>query len=234
VEVLAIVPARGGSKGLPRKNVLPLLGRPLIEWSIRAALEATTVDRVIVSTDDDEIASIARAAGAEVPFQRPADLAADDTADLPVFQHALRWLFDHEGYRPDLVVQLRPTSPVRPAGLVDRGVELLAGDPLATSLRCVCVAPITPYKMWTIEDGLLRPLLGTIEEERFNSPRQRLPVVHWQIGEHDEITAEVNESGSKSRERNLAWELAGDIAIDIDDQLAFERAARALDALDHE
>src|SRR5262249_7126007 len=117
--VVAIVPARGGSKAIPRKNVRLLGGVPLIAYSIEAGLTARTVDRVIVSTDDEEIAAVARRFGAEVPFMRPAALAGDSTPDLPVFQHALDWLDAHEGYRPEIVVQLRPTSPLRPPDCVD-------------------------------------------------------------------------------------------------------------------
>jgi N-acylneuraminate cytidylyltransferase len=117
--ILALVPARGGSKGLPRKNILPLGGHPLIAWSIAAGLQAETVGRVVCSTDDPEIAEVAARCGAEVPFLRPAELAMDDTLDLPVFQHAMDWLEREQGWRADVVVQLRPTSPLRFPGQVD-------------------------------------------------------------------------------------------------------------------
>ncbi|HEY5903570.1 MAG TPA: acylneuraminate cytidylyltransferase family protein, partial [Anaerolineales bacterium] len=117
-QVLAVIPARGGSKGIPRKNIRLFSGWPLLAWSIAAAQQAETVSRVIVSTDDEEIAAVGREYGAETPFLRPAEFARDDTTDLPVFEHALRWLDEHEGYRPEVVVQLRPTSPIRPRGLV--------------------------------------------------------------------------------------------------------------------
>src|SRR5512135_2235912 len=109
-EVLAILPARGGSKGIPRKNIRPFAGFPLIAYSIAAALQAETGTRVIVSTDDPEITEIARNSGAETPFLRPAELAADRTVDLPVFQHALRWLADRESYEPEIVIHLHATS----------------------------------------------------------------------------------------------------------------------------
>ena len=104
---LAVIPARGGSKQVPRKNLKLLGGKPLIQWSIEAAQAASELDRCIVSTDDEEIAAVARALGAEVPFLRPAEYAQDTTPDLPVFQHALAWLAEHEGYRPAMVVHLR-------------------------------------------------------------------------------------------------------------------------------
>lgn len=103
-EVLAIIPARGGSKGIPRKNIRSFAGAPLIAWSIAAAQQSNTVTRVIVSTDDEEIAAVARQYGAETPFLRPAEFAQDQTTDLPVFEHALDWLAAHEQYQPNVVV----------------------------------------------------------------------------------------------------------------------------------
>ena len=128
-EILALIPARGGSKGIPRKNIRAFAGQPLIAYSIAAGLQAKTVTRVIVTTDDEEIAEVARSCGAETPFLRPAELAQDRTTDLPVFQHALRWLAEHEDYHPQVVVHLRPTTPIRPPDLVDRSVGLVAGAP---------------------------------------------------------------------------------------------------------
>ena len=107
-EVLALIPARGGSKGIPRKNIRLFAGHPLIAWSIAAAKRSEYVTRVIVSTDDEEIAAVAREHGAETPFLRPAEFAQDNSTDLPLFEHALKWLEEVEGYRPEVVVQLRP------------------------------------------------------------------------------------------------------------------------------
>lgn len=187
--VIAIIPARGGSKGLPRKNLAWLGGFPLIGWSIAAALEARLVDAVVVSTDDEETACVAEALGAEVPFIRPAELAADDTPDLPVFEHALHALRSLRGWSPELVVQLRPTSPLRRRGMVDEAVQLLRAHPDADSLRAVTAPGQTPYKMWRLQGSLLEPLLGTTEQELFNAPRQSLPAVFWQTGQIDVIRA---------------------------------------------
>jgi len=134
-EVLAVIPARGGSKSIPRKNIEPFGGHPLLAYSIAAGLQARSVSRVIVSTEDPEIAERAVQYGAEIPFLRPTELAQDDTPDLPVFRHALGWLAEHESYHPGIVVQLRPTSPVRPRNCVDRAVEILVNSPEADSVR---------------------------------------------------------------------------------------------------
>lgn len=192
-EVLAIIPARGGSKGIPRKNIKPFAGYPLIAYSIAAGLQSELTTRVIVSTDDEEIAAVARKWGAQTPFLRPAEFAADNTLDLPVFQHALKWLKEHEGYVPDVVVQLRPTSPARPVGMVDEAIRLLLDHPEADSVRGVVPADENPHKMWRVdtETGLMHGLLKVEGiDEPYNAPRQKLPPVYWQTGHIDAIRPE--------------------------------------------
>ena len=183
MEVLALIPARGGSKGIPRKNLLVLAGRPLIAYSIEQALTSPRITRTIVSTDDEEIAAVARRFGAEVPFLRPAEFAQDLSPDIDVFRHALTWLAENEGYRPELVVHLRPTGPVRRVELIDQAIDLLASHPEADAVRSVSWPIQTPYKMWRIVDGYLKPLLR-IEglPDCQSMPRQTLPEVYWQNG----------------------------------------------------
>ncbi len=181
-EVLALIPARGGSKSVPRKNLLQVAGKPLIAYSIAHALECSPVTRTIVSTDDDEIAEVARRFGAEVPFKRPAEAASDTATDLQVFRHALSFL-QEQGYTPDLVVHLRPTGPVRRIELLERAVELMLRHPEADSLRAVGLAEQTPYKMWCIEGPYLRQALALPGfPESHSMPRQKLPAVYWQNG----------------------------------------------------
>ncbi|HMJ74849.1 MAG TPA: acylneuraminate cytidylyltransferase family protein [Iamia sp.] len=234
---VAIVPARGGSKGVPRKNLVEVAGRTLVDWAVAAGLAAVGVDRVIVSTDDAEIAREAERAGAEVPFVRPAALSGDDVTDLPVIQHVLDHLAEHEGSVPDLVVQLRPTSPVRPAGLVDRGIEILRRRPEVDSVRAVCEAPLTPYKMWTIDDddpdaGRLRPLLGSMTDELYNQPRQQLPTVWWQIGVLDVVRASVVRGGSMSGATVAPLCVGPELACDIDGPEDIARAEILLRGLE--
>ena len=124
-EIISIIPARGGSKGIPKKNIVLLAGKPLIAYSIGQSLQCRHIKRTIVSTDDPEIAEIAREYGAEVPFIRPKELAKDDTPDLPVFLHALDWLEKQESYLPDLIVHLRPTSPLREVKHIEEAIEKL-------------------------------------------------------------------------------------------------------------
>ena len=182
--ILSLIPARGGSKGVPRKNVMMIAGKPLIAYSILQAQASKRINRVIVSTDDEEIASVARQWGAEVPFLRPSEYAQDLSADIDVFRHALTWLRKHENYVPDLIVHLRPTGPVRRVELIDQAIELLAARPDADALRSVSLAIQTPYKMWRITpDGNLDPLLHLDGISDCQSkPRQQLPLVYWQNG----------------------------------------------------
>lgn len=224
-QVLAIVPARAGSKSIPRKNVRLLAGHPLLAYSIAAGLQAESVDRVIVSTDDKEIAQIARQYGAEAPFLRPAELAADDTQDLPVFLHALDWLRDEEQYQPDVVVQLRPTSPLRPPDCVDQAVQILKENPEADSVRGVVPSGQNPYKMWRIDDdGRMKPLLQDGFEEPYNMPRQKLPPTYWQTGHIDAIRVEtILEKSSMSGENILPLAIDPQYTVDIDTPRDWQR-----------
>lgn len=227
-EVLAIVPARGGSKGIPRKNIRSFAGHPLIAYSIAAGLQAETVTRVLLSTDDEEIAAVGRRYGAETPFLRPADLAQDRTLDLPVFEHALNWLAEHEGYRPEVVVQLRPTSPIRPVKLVDEAVQLLLQNPQADSVRGVVPAGQNPHKMWRLDEqgGPMQPLL-TVEgiAEPYNAPRQALPPVYWQTGHVDAIRpSAILQQNSMSGAAILPVQVEPRYTVDIDNPWDWQRA----------
>lgn len=232
-QVVAVIPARGGSKGIPRKNLARVAGRPLIAWSIEAGLAAASVDRVVVSTDDEEIAEVARTLGAEVPFLRPTELARDDTPDLPVFQHLLDELDapGAAGQRTsvELLVHLRPTSPLRPEGLVDEGIRLLRADADADSVRSLSAPPKTPYKMWRVEHGVLEPLIGGWDRELFNQPRQQLPEVWVHDGVLDVVRAAVVRTGSMCGRRVLPLFTPPGTAVDIDTPDDLDRAAGMLD-----
>ncbi len=225
-EVLAIIPARGGSKSIPRKNIRAFAGYPLLAWSVAAARQAPAVTRVLLSTDDDEIAAIGRLYGAETPFLRPPDLAQDRTQDLPVFEHALRWLEEQEGYRPEVVVQLRPTSPVRPRDLVDRAVRLLLDHIEADSVRGIVPSGQNPYKMWRLQpDGRMTPLLPEGLREPYNMPRQELPPTFWQTGHIDAVRPRaILEKHSMSGDVILGLELDPRFTVDIDTLRDWERA----------
>jgi len=166
--IVAVIAARGGSKGLPRKNVLPLAGRPLIAWSVMAAQGSALIDRTIVSTDDEEIAEAARAAGGEVPFLRPADLATDSASIIDAMLHAV----DTLGETPDYVVLLQATSPLRLASDIDDCIRLCL-DNDAPAAATITPAAKSPYWMFLRDDdGRVRPV---IERETVGDQRQSLP-----------------------------------------------------------
>jgi CMP-N,N'-diacetyllegionaminic acid synthase len=149
-KTVCIIPARGGSKGLPRKNVLPLAGKPLIAYSIEAAKGCDLIDRVILSTDDPEIADVARRHGAEVPFMRPAELAVDTATTEGVLQHAIQWLDEKEGYRADIMVFLQPTDIFRKKWMLRGVIQKLLDDP---NLDSALVAYETHKNFWRIQNG---------------------------------------------------------------------------------
>jgi N-acylneuraminate cytidylyltransferase len=219
-QVLAIIPARGGSKGIPRKNIRPFSGYPLVAWSIAAARQCAAVTRTLVSTDDEQIAAIARQYGAEVPFLRPPELAQDQTTDLPVFVHALQWLAENQGYQPDVVVQLRPTSPIRPRACVAQAVQILGEHSEADCVRAVVPAGQNPYKMWRLDphSGRMLPLLSVSGiPEPYNAPRQVLPQIYWQTGHIDAIRpATILEKRSMTGEVLLPLILDPRYTVDLD------------------
>jgi N-acylneuraminate cytidylyltransferase len=225
-DILAIIPARGGSKGIPRKNIRPFAGYPLIAYSIAAALQAQSAMRVIVSTDDQEIAEVARHFGAETPFLRPAELAADRTTDLPVFQHALHWLAEHENYHPEMILHLHATSPVRPRGFVDQAVRLLRENPEVECIRSV-VSPVqNPYKMWRIDpqSSCMIPLLSVPGiTEPYNTPRQLLPAVYLQTGHVNAIRPATIRQGSMTGTAILPLIVDASYEVDMDTLADWER-----------
>lgn len=225
-EVLAIIPARGGSKGIPRKNIKCFAGHPLVAWSIAAARQADLVTRVIVSTDDEEIASISRQHGAETPFLRPSEFAADLSVDYPLFEHALSWLKENEGYQPEIVVQLRPTSPIRPKGLVNQAIHQLINHPEGDSVRGVIPSGQNPYKMWRMEGDRMIPLLRLEEiAEPYNAPRQLLPASYWQTGHIDAIrVSTILEKRSLSGDVILPVHIDPSFTVDIDSIRDWNRA----------
>jgi YrbI family 3-deoxy-D-manno-octulosonate 8-phosphate phosphatase len=219
MDILALIQARGGSKSIPRKNIKILAGHPLIAYTIAAALRSKRITRTIVSTDDEEIARIARQYGAETPFLRPGEFARDTTTDLPVFTHALSWLSEHESYQPEILVQLLPTSPIRPPDCIDRAIQILQDHPEADSVRGVIPSGQNPYKMWKIDDrGHLTPILSLPSvPEPYNSPRQALPETYWQTGQINAIrVSTILDKRSQSGNVILPLILDERYAIDID------------------
>ncbi|MEZ5203439.1 MAG: acylneuraminate cytidylyltransferase family protein [Acidimicrobiales bacterium] len=225
MEVLGLVPARAGSKGLPGKNVRPFLGRPLLAWSVEAGLRATTVSRVVLTTDSEEYAEVGRAAGAEVPFLRPAELAGDEVETSRC--SSTPW----PGSETRRAVRARPGGAPPPdladpaRGLIDAGVERLVARPDADSLRAVSPSPHPPYKMWRIEADTLVAVAESGVPEQHDAPRQALPETFVHTGILDVIrTPTITEMASMSGRVILPSMLPSELDADIDDEAGFRAA----------
>ncbi len=230
MEILAVIPARGGSKGIPGKNIKPLAGKPLIAWTIDAAKKSKHITRVIVSTDDEKIAAIAKEYGAEVPFLRPAEISHDLATDVEFLLHALEWLKENEKYEPEIVLRLPPTSPLRTHLHIDEGIQKLIDTPEADAARPIMEAPKHPYKMWKIgEDGVfLKPFLPkefTGFDEPHNLPRQLFPKVYLHTGAMDIMRKDtILKQKSTSGGKLVHFFMDSESSVNIDHLLDFELA----------
>lgn len=223
MRVLGLIPARGGSKGVPRKNVRLLGGKPLIEYTIEAGLRARSVDRVLVSTEDEEIASVAKSLGAEVPFLRPASLAQDDTPMLPVITHATEAVIA-EGWVPDVICLLQPTFPFRRPEQIDACVELLearAADSVITVHRVP--AHFNPHWVYFERpDGSLQ--LSTGESEPIPRRQSLPPAFHRSGAVYVTRTATIAKHGSVYGDRVVGYETPTESSCNIDTMDDWARA----------
>lgn len=230
--ILAIVPARSGSKGLINKNLKTLAGHPLIAYSIAAGLQTPFIDKTLVSTDCPETLEVARSYGAETPFLRPSEMARDTSRDIQFLQHALSWLEENENYKTDLVFLLRPTSPLRKPQFMLKALEIYQSqaDSL-TSLRTVIESPASPYKMWRKEGETLSPVVPSSlisVDEPYDAPRQLLQKCFYQAGTIDIISRSCVASGSASGDRIGFLEIDQKDYCDIDSELDLLRAEDCL------
>lgn len=236
MKILGLIPARGGSKGIPRKNIRLLAGKPLIAHSIQQAKQSKYITRVICTTEDQEIADIARDWGAEVPFLRPMDLAQDQSTDPDYTLHALEWLRDHEGWLVDIVVILWPTCPTRRSTDIDQALELMFDNPDAHSVVSVVRPDKSPYKMWRrTSTKFVSPLLTSDVFEQFSTSRQRLPEVLAPNGYIHLVRADiVLRDHSILGFKVLPYDMGTEPVIDIDSESDFQRAEAYLAQLPSE
>ncbi len=225
MNIVAIIPARGGSKGIPRKNLVDIDGKPLIGYSIEHALKSKLINRVIVSTEDEEIAKISKEYGAEIPVMRPYELAEDHVLDLPVYEHMLKYLEESEGYKADIVVHLRPTTPYRKHKWIDQAIEMLIKNKDADSVRSVSEPLQHPYRTFRIEDGYLSPVMKDEHPEPYLLRRQDLPQMYFyncviDITKPETIFGKSSMTGDKM----LPYIMNQNDVIDIDTKLDLEFA----------
>jgi CMP-N-acetylneuraminic acid synthetase len=180
MKILALIPARSGSKRIPNKNIMAFCNKPLIAYTIEAAKQSKYINRIIVSTDSKKIANIAKKYGAEAPFLRPVDISKSSSTEMEFFEHALNWLSMNEDYEPDLIVLLYPTSPLRKSESIDRAIRKMLKHPEADSLRSVRLCSEHPYKMWIMQGRYLKPFVKDKNINKHTFSYQDLPVVYIQ------------------------------------------------------
>ena len=218
--VLALIPARGGSKGIKMKNIKEFKGKPLIYWSIKLALDCKIVNRVIVSTDNENIKRVAEDCGADVPFLRPKEISGDLSTDYEFIKHCLEYLKENGEDEPDIIVQLRPTYPTRKLDILNETLEIFIKNlDKYDSLRTVYEMEKSPYKMYNIEDGELKPLFKEVKgiKEPYNQCRQILPKTYIHNGYIDLIKTEiVGKKGSITGDRIYPYLMSKEEYHDID------------------
>lgn len=212
---MGLVPARGGSKGVPRKNVRPAGGKPLIAWTIEAAKAASTIDAVVLSSDDPEIIETARHYGCDVPFIRPAELAGDEADSLSVVRHAIAAV----GRDYDLTVLLQPTSPLRTAGDIDGAVRLFAERPVDSCVS-VCAVDKSPWWMYRRRsDGTLAPIMEGPAPDR----RQAAPAVYALNGAvYVARSAHLAAGGGFITPQTVGYVMPSERSLDIDVEFDFK------------
>jgi len=227
--VHALIPARGGSKTIPRKNVRNYKGQPLLVHSIEIAQSCPFISRVVVSTDCKEIQEVAVSNGAEAPFLRPSEISADNSLDIECFRHYLSWLRFAKQERPDVIVHLRPTYPERSSSLLSRCLQkFLSIRHVYTSLRTVIPVEKTPMKMYVIENKFLKPLFPTYKdiEEPYNSVRQLLPNCFLHNGCIDIVNTDTIEKGSMTGDKIYPYLMRREEKHDIDTEDDWQSSLR--------
>lgn len=215
---MGVIPARGGSKGIPKKNIVKLRGKPLIYYTINAALESKNLDRFIVSTDDKEIARISKNNGAEV-MMRPKYLARDDTPTIPVIRYVIKEL-EKSNYHPDFVMILQPTTPMRTSLDIDSSINMMIKS-RANSLVSVCLTKEIPYWMYKIKKGRTKPLMKTKKAYR----RQNLPLIYKKNGAISIArTPYLMKKDSIFDKDSIAFVMPPERSIDIDEPSDLNKA----------
>lgn len=224
MKTLALIPARGGSSTVPRKNIKPLNGKPLIAYTIEAALQASAITSVIVSTDDEEIAQTSRELGANVPFLRPSEFATATAGDLGVIQHALEFLKE-QGEEFDAVAYLRPTSPFKTGALIDTCIEKLSKHDAWSGLRTVTRVEAVNHPYWMYKEGsnseILEPFIEGIDISKYYR-RQLLPTCYRLNGVVDLTRVTNINAGNLYGDKIGFHEIDDKTSMDIDNQFEFD------------
>jgi CMP-N,N'-diacetyllegionaminic acid synthase len=213
--IIALIPARFGSKGIKQKNILLFNGKPLLAHSIIYATKSSLISEIIVSTDSKEFANIANEYGARTPFLRPLSLSGDDVQDFPVIEHAVNFLENENNKKIDYVALLRPTSPLRPPNLIEKAYEIIKKNKKGTSVRSVIPTNQHAYRQWFLDDNkIISPMKNIFEP--YNIPRQILPKSYFQSGDIEFIKRDTLNQNSVSGKYVLPLILESKDLFDID------------------
>ena len=213
--IIALIPARFGSKGIKQKNILLFNGKPLLAHSIIYATKSSLISEIIVSTDSKEFANIANEYGARTPFLRPLSLSGDDVQDFPVIEHAVNFLENENNKKIDYVALLRPTSPLRPPNLIEKAYEIIKKNKKGTSVRSVIPTNQHAYRQWFLDDNkIISPMKNIFEP--YNIPRQILPKSYFQSGDIEFIKRDTLNQNSVSGKYVLPLILESKDFFDID------------------
>lgn len=205
--IIAVVPARAGSKGVTGKNIKLLAGHPLIAYSICASLYVDDISRVIVSTDSAKIKEISKKYGADVPFLRPESLATDTSTDFDFIQHLIEWLYNNEGVLPEYIVHMRPTTPLRDIGIIKNALRVIKNQGEATSLRSAHKASESPFKWFKKEGDYFTSFTGNINNDAINNARQSFPDAYIPDGYVDVLkTKNIIETNLLHGDKIIAFE----------------------------
>ena len=226
--LLVIIPARSGSKGLKNKNIRKLNSKPLIYYPISTAKKLKEKEKIIFcSTDSHQIKKIAEKYKIKTPFLRPKNISKDMSTDITFVNHTIKE-FARQKILFKIGLILRPTSPIRNIKNIEKGYKIFKNSK-ATSMRAICLAPATPYRMWKYDKGFIKPLLKTNLFEQYNIPRQKLPKVHWQCGNFEYFKINYKSKiNSVSGNKIMGYVLKGNETEDIDTYEDLKRVERTI------
>ena len=228
MKIITVIPARGNSKSIKNKNIKLLNNFPLIKYSIEYSLLSKAINKTIVSTESKKIAKIANKYGADTPFLRNKKLSQDEIQDFPVMIDALLKSEEFYGIKFDLLVILRPTSPLRPKGLIEKSLSLLKKNPQATSVRAVTYSNQHPFRQWKKNGNYISSFIIGAPDESYNIPRQKLPLSLWQTGDIEVVRRKTLVNGSVTGNRVLPLIINNEDVFDIDTMDDLNKAKKAM------
>lgn len=222
MKITAIIPARSGSKSVKNKNIIKLLGHPLIAYSIAICKMSSLVHEIVVSTDSKKISKIAKKYGANVPFLRPKNISRNDSLDVEFFFHYLNFLKKNNLEKPDIILHVRPTTPLRTLKIFNRGIKYFIKMKNFTSMRSVYKSNQTPYKIFKLKKNSLKGFFPKFKNEYYNLPRQKFTETYIPNGYIDIVKPSIIRKNKLHGEKILAYKT--DIISDIDSKEDFKDA----------